>query len=205
MALAHKGLECDARPTRFTDIQAIAEGIHKTVPIIEDGDRIVGDSWEIAKYLETTYGDRPALFGEASGVALTSFVQAWVVNVLHRGIQELIIFDIYKHLDVADQPYFRATREQRLGRRLEQVQADRESRVVDFRSTLRSLRQVLERDPWLGGASPLYADYLVFGGFQWARVVSPFPLLANDDVIAAWFERCLDLYDGLGRCAVPSP
>jgi hypothetical protein len=30
----------------------------------------------------------------------------------------------------------------------------------------------------LGGDAPNYADYIVFGPFQWARVVGPFKLLA---------------------------
>ena len=49
------------------------------------------------------------------------------------------------------------------------------------------------------GAAPLFADYIVFGALQWARVVSPAQLLADDDIVAAWFGRCLDLYDGMGR------
>jgi glutathione S-transferase len=53
--------------------------------------------------------------------------------------------------------------------------------------------------PFLGGEGPLYADYLVFGALQWARTISPFEILADDDPIKAWFGRCLDLYDGLGR------
>jgi hypothetical protein len=35
--------------------------------------------------------------------------------------------------------------------------------------------------------------------FQWARVTSPVPLVTNEDPLYAWFQRCLDLYDGLGR------
>jgi len=34
---------------------------------------------------------------------------------------------------------------------------------------------------------------------MWARNVSPFKLLAEDDPIHAWRERMLDLYDGEGR------
>ena len=32
-------------------------------------------------------------------------------------------------------------------------------------------------------------------------MTSPFRLLADDDPVLAWFGRCLDLYDGLGRRA----
>ena len=52
---------------------------------------------------------------------------------------------------------------------------------------------------FLGGAGPNYADYIVFGAFQWARVVSPFKLLMEDDPVYAWRERLFDAFDGLAR------
>jgi hypothetical protein len=39
----------------------------------------------------------------------------------------------------------------------------------------------------------------VFGGFQWARVVSPFKLLTEDDPVYAWRETLLDAFDGMAR------
>jgi hypothetical protein len=58
---------------------------------------------------------------------------------------------------------------------------------------------MLSYQPWIGGASPLFADYIVFGAFQWVRVTSPFQALAADDPVAEWFGRCLDLHGGVGR------
>jgi glutathione S-transferase len=58
---------------------------------------------------------------------------------------------------------------------------------------------MLGRQHFIGGDTPLFADYIVFGPLQWARVTSPAKLLAEDDPVAAWFGRCLDLYGGLGR------
>jgi glutathione S-transferase len=57
----------------------------------------------------------------------------------------------------------------------------------------------LKTQAFLGGAAPNYADYIVFGGFQWARVVSPFKLLAENDPVYAWRERLLDAFDGMAR------
>jgi glutathione S-transferase len=199
MALAHKGLECRAIPVHFIDMPAIADGKQKTVPIIVDRGHTIGDSWRIANYLEDAYPDRPSLFGGAEGRALTLFVQSWTADVLHRGVIGLILYDIYLQLHDGDKGYFRASREKRFGRRLEDIQAGRADRVAEFRAGLQPLRMVLQAQPWFGGASPIYADYLVFGAFQWARVSSPFGLLAGDDIVAAWFERCLDLFGGLGR------
>lgn len=204
MALAHKGLEHEARPTRFTEIPAIEDGQVKTVPALRDGARLVVDSWAIARYLEEAYPERPSLFGGAGGEAVTRFVQSWSVAVLHSGLAPLIVLDIWQRLEPEDQEYFRRTREQRFGRTLEEVQAGREERVAGFRASLQPLRIALKEMPFLGGEQPLYADYLVFGGLQWARTISPFEVLAEDDPLQAWFERCLDLHGGLGRAAPPA-
>jgi glutathione S-transferase len=59
----------------------------------------------------------------------------------------------------------------------------------------------LRTQPFIGGARPNYADYIVFGPFQWARVTSSFELLKPDDLIHAWRERMLDLFDGMARKA----
>lgn len=201
LALAHKGLDVVTRPTRFTEIATIAGGSQKTLPVLEDDDQVVGDSWAIAEYLETAYPDRPSLFGGPVGRSLSVFLQNWAVDTIHRGLVPLIILDIYDHLTPEDRDYFRKTREQRLGRTLEDIQTGREERVEGFRNSLAPLRRTLEGQDYLGGARPSYGDYVIFGCFQWARVVSPFAVLATDDPIRAWFQRCLDLYDGLGRSA----
>ncbi len=52
-----------------------------------------------------------------------------------------------------------------------------------------------------GGKEPTDADSIVFGGFQWARCVSRFALLADSDPIAAWRDRILDRFGGLARKA----
>jgi hypothetical protein len=41
----------------------------------------------------------------------------------------------------------------------------------------------------------------VFGNLQWARTISPFPVLAADDPLHDWFGRCVDLHGGLGHAA----
>jgi glutathione S-transferase len=202
MALAHKDLEHRVVPVHFTDIPQIADGKQKTVPVIVDGGIVVGDSWNIANYLEETYPDRPSLFGGAEARALTLFVQSWTADVLHRHVIGLILHDIYLQLDDGDKAYFRSSRENRFSRTLEEVQAGRELRINAFRTSLQPIRMVLQTQPWIGGASPHYADYLIFGVFQWARAVSAFALLTPDDAVAQWVERCLDLFDGLGRRAL---
>ena len=51
----------------------------------------------------------------------------------------------------------------------------------------------------MAGATPAYADYVLFSVFQWARVMSPQELLAPEDPLCRWRERMLDLYGGFAR------
>ena len=72
MALAHKNLPYGTAPLRYSDIASILDGKQKTVPVIDDSGRIVGDSWAIANYLEDNYPRLPSLFGGAAGRDLTN-------------------------------------------------------------------------------------------------------------------------------------
>ncbi len=199
MALAHKGLAVETVPWRFTEKDRLPQPNQGRVPVIVDGDRVVHDSTAIAEYLETRYPDRASLFGDAAGQALTRFVQNWTETVVQPGIVGFVVLDIYNHVGPADQGYFRRSREERFGTTLETVVKDRESRLPAFRESLAPLRRTVERQQFLAGAAPAYADYVVFGAFQWARAISDFELLAADDPIAGWRGRMLDAHGGLAR------
>jgi glutathione S-transferase len=201
MALAMKGLPVETIPWRFTEKQTLSELGCEKVPVLVDGDRTIADSWAIAEYLEEAYPDRPSLFGGPGGHALTRFINAWTDAALHAGLVRMVVADIPKVLTPEDAAYFRQSREARFGMALEAVQADRDARLEGFRQGLHPLRMVLRTQPFLGGAAPLYADAIVFGGFQWGRCVSPFRLLAEDDPVEAWRQRMLDLHGGLARAA----
>lgn len=203
LALAHKGLDCEIRPTRFTEIGGIADGRQRRVPVIEDGAETVADSWRIAEYLEARYPERPSLFGDAGGKQLARFVRHWVDATVLPAIITLVVKDIYDRVTPEDREYFRSSRERRFGKTLEEAQQGREQRLERLRRSLQPLRLVLGEQDFIAGAAPLHADHIVFGALQWPRVSSPFRLLVEDDPIAAWFERCLDLYGGIGR-AMPA-
>ena len=205
LALMHKGLPFDTIPWRFTDKDAIAFSGQGRVPVLVDGDQVVSDSWTIATYLEDAYADRPSLFRGEGGRAVTRFVNAWADGVLVGGILRLIVTDILAHLDEKDRAYFRETREKRLGAVLEAVSADRETNVLAFRKTLDPIRTVLAAQPYLGGEIPAYADYAVFGCFQWARCISSFPLLLKDDAVWSWRDRLLSTFGGFAAKALGYP
>ena len=199
MALAHKGLAAETIPWCFTEKQAIAPYQSEKVPVLLDNDNSVVDSWAIANYLDDTYPDRPSLFGGEGGRAVGRMINWWGDIAIVGGIFPMIAADIHGHLKAEDAAYFRRTREARLGKPLEEATAGRDKDVEKFRRSLDPLRLTLKTQPFLGGDAPNYADYIVFGGFQWARATSPFRLLDDKDLVYAWRERLLDAFDGLAR------
>jgi glutathione S-transferase len=199
MALAHKGIEVETVPWRFTDKNKLPQPNGGRVPVIVDAGRVVHDSSAVADYLETRYADRPSLFGGDAGRALSTFVQNWTETVLQPALIGFVVLDIYRHVAPEDREYFRQSREERFGRTLEEVVEDRGSRLPAFRDSLAPLRRTVERQQFLGGAAPAYADYVVFGAFQWARAISAFELLAAEDPVAVWRGRMLDAFGGLAR------
>ncbi len=199
MALAHKGLAVETKPWRFTEKEKLPQPNAGRVPVVVDNDRVVHDSSAIADYLDIRYADRAPLFGDESAKALSRFVQNWTETVLQPALIGFVVLDIWRHVAVEDRAYFRQSREERLGRPLEDVVEDRGARLPAFRDSLAPLRRTLERQKFLAGDAPAYADYIVFGAFQWARAISDFELLAGDDPVAAWRGRLLDAFSGLAR------
>ena len=199
MALAHKGLDFRSVPTPFTDVATVEGGASKTVPVIRDGETIVSDSFDIALYLDETYPDRPSLFGGQGGQAMARFIERWSQLTLHPYLGAAVLMELHSRLAPEDQAFFRNSRELRYGKPLEEVPACRDTGLAAFRASLEPLRSMLAYQPWLGGQSPLFADYIVFGAFQWVRVMSPFRFLADGDPVAEWFGRCLELHGGIGQ------
>jgi glutathione S-transferase len=200
LALAHKGLPVETIPWRFTEKAEIAASGQGLVPVLVDGDRWVSDSWNIANYLEDTYPDRPSLFDGAAGRSLTRYYSTFADGLV-AAIFPFIALDIFDRIAVEDRDYFRASREKRVGMTLEALVADREAKLSAFRANLTPLRRTLTAQPFFGGDESLYADYAVFGPFQWARCISPFELLEKDDPVRQWRDRLLDRFGGLARKA----
>jgi len=205
MALKHKGLAFDTVPWRFTEKDAIEFTGSTTVPVIVDGKRAVYDSWEIALYLDEAYPSRPGLFDGSESRALSHFFSLWTVRNLHAPLLRAIVLDLYGQLHEKDRAYFRESREKRLGAPLEQAGGDPKKALAEFHGALEPLRPVLVQNTFVSGKGPGFADYILFGAFQWARSVSPQRLLEPDDPLYAWRERMLDLWDGYGRKAKGYP
>ena len=205
MALKHKGLEFETVPWRFTDNDAIAFSGSKTVPVIKDGDTVVADSWNIAVYLDQAYPSRPGLFGSVEACPLGEFFNQWVFRTPQPALFKVVILDVFQRIHEKDKPYFRESREKRFGMTLEQYAAEPKQKLAEFQAALEPARPVLAQSRFLSGNGPGYADYILFGTFQWARCMSPIRLLEPDDPLFEWRERMLDLFDGYGRKAKGFP
>lgn len=202
MALAHKGLDAEFVPCRFTEIaDRVAFADHDRVPVLSDGGRAVSDSWGIALYLEEVYPDAPTLFGGPEGIAFARFVNHWVDGTVNPPLAAALIPEVYEIVDPADRDYFKQSRDQRFGRPIESMAVEREANVATVRKILQPARALLSEQSFLAGTSPRYPDYVLFGTLQWARCTGTSPVLEDTDPINAWFETMLDLYDSAGRSA----
>ena len=205
MALAHKGLEFEALPWRFVEKEAIAFSGQGAVPVLVDAERTVADSWRIALYLDEAYPDRPLLMDSEQARGAILALKYWCDRSVHSAVMPVIISDLFARLHAKDKAYFRESRERRLGKTLEEFGANPSQALASLRKSLDPVRPVLVEQPYLGGGSPSYADYILFGAFQWARVVSPIRLLEPDDPMFPWRERLLDAYGGTARNALGYP
>jgi len=205
MSLAHKGLEFETVPTPFSAVAGIEGGSARRVPVLRDGETVVEESFEIAKYLDATYPDKPGLLKGEGGEALTQLVIAWSQTQVHPAVVQLCLMDIYNALAPEDQAFFRTTREQLFGKTLEQFQAQFDqndnSKLV---AALVPLELMLKKQPYIGGPAPAFADYVVFGPLQWLRTCATRDVMPKDSRVADWFERLLDMYDGAGRKVPPA-
>jgi glutathione S-transferase len=204
-ALAHKGMPFESVPLGFVEIPTVLGGRFKTVPIIEDGGTAVADSWDIAEYLDRAHPG-PLLFSGPAENAMVRLMDAWFQENVLRRMFRIYILDVFYAIRPADRGYFRESREARFrGRSLEDFTANRAAELPELRKALGPLRSHLARHAFLGGSAPNYADYIALGAFQWAAGVSTLPMLAADDSLRAWLDRCLDLYGGAGRVADQKP
>jgi glutathione S-transferase len=137
--------------------------------------------------------------------ALTHFFSHWTVRTVHVPLLRVILLDLFGQIHEKDKAYFRESREKRFGMPLEQAGGETKKWLAEFRGALEPVRPVLVQNQFVSGKGPGFADYILFGPFQWARCVSPMRLLEPDDPVYAWRERMLDLWDGYGRQAKGFP
>ena len=198
-ALAHKQLDAEVIPVRLADVERIVSiSGQRFVPVLDHDGTVVADSWDIACYLERAFPRHPSLFGGPQGQAGAHFISRWSDETLHPLVRNLLLPDFLYCLDEGDRPYYRESRETLLGHPLEDCVEAYEGLARNLDIAPEPLRKTLEGQRFIAGESPGYADYVVFGAFQWARLGSPRPVLAGrDDALSYWSHRVMALFDGL--------
>ncbi len=194
LALAHKNLSFETKAWHFTEKQEIAFSGQDKVPVLVDSGHVLADSQTIAEYLEDHYTNEASLFGEPPARALIMFIKSWADTVLHPAIGRIVIPDIYEALAEPDKAYFLATREARLGCSFAALVAMRAKYVNEFEAALKPLHATLQVQNFIAGEAPNYADHIVFGALQWARLVSSTPLLEKNGVLERWMAAVLAVY-----------
>lgn len=192
LALAHKGLDFVSRPVRFTDKAELAFSGQKLVPVLCDEAAVVHDSLAIFRHLDAQH-PQPTLLGDALGDSRLRLIDQLLAVDLRPALFRLLVLRIFALIDPADREYFRQSREKNLGMSLEAF-ADREVGQAQLARALQPLNALLSSQPWLDGAAPAAADYLLGGYFCWAWCLGeqPWP---EDSPVGIWFRRLLAFYE----------
>lgn len=191
LALGFKGLDFESRPLAFTQIPVVLDGVHKTVPVLMDGETTVTESFAICTYLDEAYSQTPKLFVGDDSMANGALIDNLIVTGLYPTITRMIIKDIHTRLAPDDQAYFRTSRQTRLGAVLEDIQRGRDKERTKFATFLKPYRRRLDGAPFLGGEQVIYADIALAASFCWAKATSDYDVLNGDEVFHAWFDRVL--------------
>lgn len=199
-SLAHKGIPFETTYLGFTEIPTVFGGKFKTVPILEHGDTVLNESWDIAEYLDREFPGRPLLFDTPAEQSLARFMDTWFMTEVLRKMFRVYVKDVHDAARPQDRPYFRESREKNMkGKTLETFTEDRASHLPSIRAALAPLRQHVAKQAFLGGSKPNYADYIALGGFYWAASAGTLPLLERDDSLRDYLNRGFGLYGGIAR------
>ena len=196
-ALLHKGLQFETVPLRFTDKENYPDRDHGKLPILKDDDEIICDSANIVAHLDKKHKEKP-FAATAAERAAADFYQAWLGANLYSGLAPIMFVRVHAAAHDADKAYFRKSREERLGKTLEELAAT-PGLKDQVEAALQTLSAPLVRHKFLGGDEPNISDYTVMSPFMWQRTVTSETLYETPQAVAAWQERMLDLFDGYGR------
>lgn len=145
MAVAHKGLPWETIPVPFTEVASIESGESRRIPVIRDGETVVEESYEIAKYLEAKYPEKPSLFGGEGGEALSVQIINWSQLALHTEVAKLCLMDIHNSLAPSDQEFFRTSREKMFGCTLEEFSSKHPKNAESLNKALTPLELTLKK------------------------------------------------------------
>lgn len=193
MALLHKGLDFKSIAWQFRDRETKE---HKIVPSIYDNGKMVSDSWEIAKYLDAQYPDKPMLMKDAEAEAHAQLVNNVCNNLIFPIAASMAIYPVSQIIDDESAAYFIETREAKFGKKLSAINnEDQDAAKANLANGLSVFEATLGTSDYLGGDALTYADYTLFGILKWIDVVAYRPV-TEDSNVGKWFDRISALYNG---------
>ena len=212
MLLAHLGVDYESEMLHYTELkdalafaQPEAERLGTkeplfpdgTVPVLVDGETVLPNSWTIASYLDRHHGDG-TLVNTAPATATNRFFHGWALDHIPPVVAPNVFVDCMNALDEVDRASYRRNREAQFGVDFDDLQPIADCGVAMLES-VRTLEQTLTLHAFLGGDSPVYADYIVFGWFAWLANSSRAEVLPPGSAVFRWRERLMNAYGGLAR------
>ena len=179
LILMYKGLDFKSVPWRFTENETLMPTGGKTVPALCDNGKWISDSFEIAKYLDEAYPEKPIFTGEAS-ITHAMFFDKWINRTLLLGFFPLVAADVWDNLTAEGQAYFRTSRESFLGASLEDERSKRDQAMPALLKALAPMRDILKSNAYLGGSEPSFHDLSAFGTVLMPYFMSTLDLFAAD-------------------------
>lgn len=189
-ALCQKGLEHELVPLSFQSLPDIENGAFKTVPVLNDGGHLASDSFEIARYLDQRYQDRPPLFNGSASLAYAHFTTWYCDRILHPALAPLLTGPMYDMMSTADRAYFRQKRETQYDKPMASIIADSRGTEAEVAKKLDPFRAVLATSEWIGGDMPTFVDHILFGTLKWWQICCPDLTFPAQDPVGIWFANC---------------
>lgn len=142
------------------------------LPVIHDPSTktTILNSKEIIKYLDKTYPDTPPLLPKGTLAFHAAFMATW--GPVHTSLFYVVVCAVANQLPERSQVYFRTTREESLGMKLEDVAGEKEWENVE--TSFAALDKVLSAngkgmDELMMGDKVCYADIQIVSGLLWAK------------------------------------
>lgn len=183
------GLDYESVPVTYTAIKKIDHGQFTTVPVLENESLIINDSFQIAKYINTTYAAREKLFPLEAVKAQAIFMQK-IMDHIHILTSKAVLYDIFDELADEDKEYFRASREKRIGKKLEEIKSIKEDATADMLVSYSNLEQYVAQNDFFGGDKPNYADIIVLSHLQLPIQLGGIKVFDKLPELGKWTARC---------------
>ncbi|KAA1474750.1 hypothetical protein DENSPDRAFT_824838 [Dentipellis sp. KUC8613] len=191
----------------LTSTEAPAGGPLYTLPVLENPNTgaIVSDSFKIARYLDEIYPDSIRLMPNG-----TEAFQAMFIDVIGEkvgfAILKAFIGSGISLLNPPSREYFRRTREEIFGMKLEEITPEGPERDRAWKEVLEGLTLISKWEAagkcvFMMGDTPSFADIVMLSQLQWIKTMVGTGSKEWKDVMVADGGRWASLYQVLERWA----